>query len=145
MAIHVRFIDLAQPLLVTGPSEATGITTPLQLSEAVAPLGGGIVGLHPCKFNVEGQVITGAVRSKHISIWNGEIKSLRSAVLDAEDLVFTNIVWKGSEPHSPGIPVPPIRAVRAIAPSTNCKVVYWFVPNAPQGKSIGAVPPLAAA
>jgi len=42
---------LEQPLLVTGPSEATGAIGPLQLSEAVAPLGPGIVGLHP-RFNV---------------------------------------------------------------------------------------------
>jgi hypothetical protein len=41
LAIHVLFIDLEQPLLVTGPSAATGVTDPLQLSEAVAPLGPG--------------------------------------------------------------------------------------------------------
>jgi hypothetical protein len=52
VAIHVRFMLLPQPLLVTGPSAATGVIVPLQLSEAVAPLGGGIVGLHPGKFSV---------------------------------------------------------------------------------------------
>src|SRR6185436_3622971 len=39
LAIHVLFIVLEQPLLCIGPSDATGITVPSQLSEAVAPLG----------------------------------------------------------------------------------------------------------
>src|SRR4030095_6582490 len=73
VAIHVRFILLPQAVLVTGPSAATGIIVPLQLSDAVPPtkLGPGIVGLHPCKFSVGGQVMTGAILSKHGCIWKG--------------------------------------------------------------------------
>src|SRR6187200_51075 len=111
---------LEQPLLETGPSAAIGITIPLQLSEAVAPLGPGIVGLQPSTIGA-GQLIAGGVRSKHMSIWNGEIKSLRSAVLSADDFDFINKDLKGSDPHSPGKPIPPINTVRSIAPSTNCK------------------------
>jgi hypothetical protein len=112
-----------QPLLETGPSAAIGITIPLQLSEAVAPLGPGIVGLQPSTIGA-GQLIEGGVRSKHISTPKGEIKSLRSAVFSAEDFDLMNNDLKGSDPHSPGKPVPPINAVRSIAPSTNCNVVY---------------------
>src|SRR5688572_30295350 len=99
---------LLQPVLVTGPSAATGIRVPLQLSVALPPtkLGPGIVGLQPSTIG-GGQVITGSVLSKHISIPKGEIKSLRSAVLSAEDFVLINKDSKGSEPHSPGKPVPP--------------------------------------
>ena len=92
VAVHVRFMLLPQAVLVTGPSAATGIIIPLQLSVAVPPtkLGPGIVGLHPCKFSVGGQVRTGAVLSKHGFIWKGEMKSFRSAVLSAEDFVLIN-------------------------------------------------------
>src|SRR5687767_15935117 len=99
IAIQVRFIDLAQPLLVTGPSDDTGITGPSQLSEAVAPVGPGIVGLHPVRFRSAGQLRVGGVLSKHIFIWNGEIKSFRSAVLSAEDFVLIKRVSNGSELH----------------------------------------------
>jgi hypothetical protein len=77
---------LAQPLLDTGPSAATGTIIPLQLSDAVAPLGPGMVGLHP-RLSVGGQLIVGAVLSKQIFNEKGEIKSFKSAVLDAEDFV----------------------------------------------------------
>src|SRR5687767_4961200 len=121
IAIQVRFIDLAQPLLVTGPSDETGITGPSQLSEAVAPLGPGIVGLHPVRFRSAGQVRTGSTSSKQISIWKGVIKSFRSAVFSAEDFVLINRVSNGSELHCVKGPVPPISKVRSIAASTNYK------------------------
>jgi hypothetical protein len=89
---------LLQPVLVTGPSAETGITTPLQLSDAVVPLGAGIVGLQP-RFSVGAQVITGGVSSKQVFNPNGEIKSFRSAVDVDEDFVLINKDSKGCEPH----------------------------------------------
>ena len=47
VALQILVMLLAQPVLVTGPSAATGMRIPLQLSEAVAPLGPGMVGLQP--------------------------------------------------------------------------------------------------
>ena len=61
---------------------------PVQLSVAVTKVisGGGTVPLQAITGGA-GQVITGGVLSKHISVWKGAMKSFKSAVLSAEDYI----------------------------------------------------------
>src|SRR4030095_11882551 len=66
VAVHVLVCDLAQPVLPTAPSDAVGVSAPLQLSEAVAPPSPAFIaaveGLHPSDVDpVDVGVITGGV------------------------------------------------------------------------------------
>ncbi len=74
VADHVLVCDLAQPVLPTAPSDAVGVSAPLQLSEAVAPSSAASIvavdGLHPSAVDaVELGVTTGAVISNvHVTV-----------------------------------------------------------------------------
>ena len=74
VAVHVLVCDLAQPVDPTAPSDAVGVRTPLQLSEAVAPPSAPLIvavdGLHPRDVDpVDVAVTTGAVMSKvHVTV-----------------------------------------------------------------------------
>jgi hypothetical protein len=68
VAVHVLVCDLAQPVLPTAPSDAVGVSAPLQLSEAVAPPSPAFIvavdGLHPSAVDtVDVGVTTGGVTS----------------------------------------------------------------------------------
>ena len=69
VAVHVRVWDREQPVLPTAPSDAVGVSAPLQLSEAVAPPNAPFIvavdGLHPSDVDaVDVGVITGGELSK---------------------------------------------------------------------------------
>jgi hypothetical protein len=74
VAVQVLVCDLAQPVEPTAPSDALGVSTPLQLSEVVAPPSAAsivaVVGLHPSEVDeVAVGVTTGGVTScVHVTV-----------------------------------------------------------------------------
>jgi hypothetical protein len=74
VAVHVLVCDLAQPVEPTVPSDAVGVSVPLQLSVAVAPPNAASIvavdGLHPREVEtVEVGVTVGGVRScVHVTV-----------------------------------------------------------------------------
>jgi hypothetical protein len=86
VAVHVLVCDLEQPVEPTAPSDAVGVSAPLQLSEAVAsPNAFSIVavdGLHPSEVDsVEIGVTTGLIISNvQVTVLDAEIKLPQASV-----------------------------------------------------------------
>ena len=119
VAVQVLVCEREQPVLPTGPSLAVGVSTPLQLSEAVAlpnaPLIVAVVGLQPrAVVAVDVGVITGAVTSSvHVTVLDVEAE-LPQASVAVHVLVC--------ERAQPVLPIEPSDEVGVIAPQLSVAV-----------------------
>ncbi len=74
VAVHVLVCDRAQPVEPTAPSDEVGVSTPLQLSEAVAPPRAASIvaeaGLHPSDVDevAVGVIVGGVASEDHVTV-----------------------------------------------------------------------------
>jgi hypothetical protein len=143
VAVHVLVCDLAQPVLPTAPSDAVGVSEPLQLSDAVAPPSVEFIvavdGLHEREVDdVAVGVITGAVTSNvHVTVLNAV------AVLPHASVAVHVLVCDLAQPVEPTAPSDdvgvsaPLQLSETVAPPSPASIV------AEEGLHPRAVDPLA--